>query len=259
MKVVILAGGLGSRLGEETALRPKPLVEIGGLPILWHIMKYYSSFGCQEFIICLGYKGFKIKEFFLNYMAHLSDLSMDFTENSIIYSYDSHKKEPWKLHLVHTGDNNMTGSRIYQTKKFFRDREDFCLTYGDGVCDVDIAQEIEFHKKHGKIGTILAVRPPGRFGVLSVEDSAVTSFSEKTDNEKGFINGGFFIFNTDIFNYLSSNEDLIFEQEPLQNLAQDGQLKAFQHKGFWQCMDTLRDKIYLEELWQTKNAPWKRW
>ncbi|MGL5254822.1 MAG: glucose-1-phosphate cytidylyltransferase [Brevinema sp.] len=257
MKVVILAGGMGTRLGEETSIRPKPLVEIAGRPIIWYIMKYYSSFGFNEFVICLGYKGYMIKEFFMNYMAHLSDLSLDFSSNETSYNYSRYKKEPWKISLVHTGDNDMTGSRIRQIRSHVGD-ESFFLTYGDGLCDVDIAKELEFHKNHGKIGTLLAVPPPARFGILDIHNTEVKSFIEKPKNEDGYINGGFFIFNKELFMYLNEDSNLVFEQAPLEKLALDGELRAFKHNGFWQCMDTLRDKNYLEELLQKGRAPWIR-
>ncbi|MGL4367552.1 MAG: glucose-1-phosphate cytidylyltransferase [Brevinemataceae bacterium] len=258
MKVVILAGGMGTRLGEETNVRPKPLVEIGGLPIIWHIMKYYSSFGYNEFVICLGYKGFMIKEFFMNYMAHLSDLTIDFTSNETRFNYSKYNKEPWKIHLVHTGDKNMTGSRIKQIASYIDADESFFLTYGDGVADVDIPKEVEFHKKHGKIATMLAVQPQGRFGALRLEGTEVYDFEEKPQGDGHYINGGYFILNKKVFEYLDNSSNLIFEQEPLQNLAKNRELQAFTHNGFWQCMDNLRDKQFLEELWVADNAPWKK-
>lgn len=258
MKVVILAGGMGTRLGEETAIRPKPLVEIGGLPILWHIMKYYSFFGHNEFIICLGYKGYMIKEFFLNYMAHLSNITVDFTNNNIEYDYSLHSKEPWKIHLVHTGDTDMTGSRILQIKSYIGSDPNFMLTYGDGLCDTDLEREVKFHQKHGKLATMLAVKPAGRFGALGLNGTQVENFQEKPEGDGGYINGGFFILNTHIFDFLPPNPKLVFEQEPLRELAATGQLQAFIHEGFWQCMDTIREKQYLEELWLTGNAPWRK-
>ncbi|MGL4388220.1 MAG: glucose-1-phosphate cytidylyltransferase [Brevinema sp.] len=257
MKVVILAGGMGTRLGEETYIRPKPLVEIGGLPIIWHIMKYYSSFGHNEFIICLGYKGYMIKEFFLNYMAHLSNISVDFTTNKTIYDYQAHSKEPWKIHLVHTGDTDMTGSRIRQIESYIGDDEEFLLTYGDGVCNVDLNKEIAFHKNHGKIATIMAVKPGGRFGALSINGTKIESFQEKPEGDGGYINGGYFVLNKSIFKLLPKDSKLVFEQEPLKQLATNGELQAFIHHGFWQCMDNIRDKQILEELWQSGNALWK--
>ncbi|MGL5955655.1 MAG: glucose-1-phosphate cytidylyltransferase [Brevinema sp.] len=258
MKVVILAGGMGTRLGEETSIRPKPLVEIGGLPIIWHIMKYYSSFGYNEFIICLGYKGYMIKEFFLNYLAHLSNISIDLNTNETTYDYDAHDKEPWKIHLVHTGDSNMTGSRICQIQPYIGNDENFFLTYGDGVCDADITAELEFHKKHGKTVTMLAVKPEGRFGILDLNGTEIKTFQEKPEGDNSYINGGFFILNKNIFKSLSSDSNLIFEREPLEKMAIQGELQAFIHHGFWQCMDTLRDKNHLEELWAKDQAPWKR-
>ena len=256
MKVVILAGGLGSRLGEETSIRPKPLIEIGGLPIIWHIMKYYSSFGHNEFIICLGYKGFLIKEFFLNYMAHLSDMTIDFSTNKTTYDYSKHQKEPWKVHLVHTGDTNMTGSRVNQIQSYIGNDENFMLTYGDGLCNADFGLEEKFHLEHGKIATMLAVKPAGRFGALNIDGTAVVNFEEKPQGDGSYINGGFFILNKKIFDYLDNDPELIFEQAPLRDLAKKRELEAFTHAGFWQCMDTLRDKQHLESLWHQGDAPW---
>lgn len=258
MKVVILAGGMGTRLGEETSLKPKPLVEVGEYPILWHIMKYYSSFGHREFIICLGYKGAMIKDFFMTYMSHYSDLTIDLLNNKIEYDYSKYEKENWKIHLVHTGDKNMTGSRIKQIEPYIGDDENFLLTYGDGVCNADFDAELAFHKKHGKIATMLAIQPPGRFGAINFNGDQITSFQEKPAGDGMYINGGFFICSKGIFSYLNDDPELIFEQAPLQNLANDGQLMGFKHNDFWQCMDTLRDKNYLEKLWHSGKAPWIR-
>lgn len=258
MKVVILAGGMGTRLGEETSLRPKPLIEVGEYPILWHIMQYYSSFGHNEFIVCLGYKGHMIKDFFTTYMSHYSDLTIDLSNDSIQYDYSKHEKEQWKIHLLHTGDTNMTGSRIKQIQSYIGDDESFLLTYGDGLCNADFNAQLKFHKEHGKTVTMLAIQPPGRFGAINFNGDQITSFQEKPAGDGMYINGGFFICNKDIFSYLNNNADLVFEQTPLQNLANDGQLMGFKHEGFWQCMDTLRDKKYLDELWKSGKAPWKR-
>ena len=258
MKVVILAGGMGTRLGEETSVLPKPLIQIGELPILWHIMKYYSSFGHNEFIICLGYKGYMIKEFFLNYMAHLSDMTIDFTSNKTSYNYEKHSKEPWKIHLVHTGEHNMTGSRIKQIQSYLGDDENFMLTYGDGVCNADFHKEEQFHLAHKKIATMLAVKPAGRFGALHLEGDAVLNFEEKPQGDGSYINGGFFILNKKVFDYISDEKDLVFEQMPLKNLATNNELQAYIHDDFWQCMDTLRDKKHLTELWESGKAPWKK-
>ena len=255
MKAVILAGGLGTRLSEETVLKPKPLVEIGGKPILWHIMKIYSNYGVNEFIICLGYKGYLIKEYFYNYTIHNSDISINFKNNS--HEILNNSNEPWKITLIDTGLNTMTGGRLKRISKFLDD-EDFCFTYGDGVSDVNIKSLINHHKKFKKIATLTAVSPAGRFGSLKIDNSNVKSFDEKPDGGHGLINGGFFILSPKVLDYIN-DDSTIFEREPLENLANDNELIAYEHKGFWQCMDTIRDKKYLEQLWNSENTPWKKW
>jgi len=256
MKVVILAGGLGTRLSEETSSRPKPMVEIGGKPILWHIMKMYSHHGVNEFIICCGYKGYFIKEYFMNYFLHMSDVTFDISNNQM----HVHKQnaEPWMVTLVDTGDNSMTGGRLLRVKDYLKDDENFCLTYGDGVSDVDISESIRFHNKHGKLATITATYPPGRFGALDISNGCVKNFHEKPEGDGGMINGGFFVLNKKVIG-LIDNDSSSWEKKPLEVLAAENQLMAFEHSGFWQPMDTLRDKMYLEELWQAKEAPWKLW
>jgi len=254
MKVVILAGGLGSRISEESIIRPKPLVEIGGKPIIWHIMKLYSHYGLSDFVICCGYKGYLIKEYFTNYSLHTTDITVDVRSNQVRV----HKKttEPWKVTLVDTGENTFTGDRLRIIKDYVD--EDFCLTYGDGLTSVDLKKTIKFHKKHKKLATVLAVKPSGRFGSMKIANNLVKSFIEKPMGDGGWINGGFFILNKKIFNYLSK-KNCIWEQEPLRKISKLGQLKAYKYDGFWYAMDTLRDKIYLENLWQSKKAPWKIW
>lgn len=255
MKVVILAGGLGTRLNEETSVKPKPMVEIGGKPILWHVMKIYSHYGFNEFVICLGYKGYYIKEWFSNYYLHNSDVTLDLENNSM----DFHKNrcENWKVTLVDTGDDTMTGGRIKRIQDYIGD-ETFMLTYGDGLSNVDIKKLVDFHKKNKKIATVTAVVPEGKFGVLSIgDDASVDSFSEKTDN-KSRVNGGFFVLEPEVFKYLK-NDETIFEKAPLEKLAEENQLKAFFHDGFWKPMDTLNDKNKLEEMWNKGNAPWRLW
>ena len=256
MKVVILAGGLGTRLSEETSIKPKPMVEIGGKPILWHIMKIYSYHGINEFIICCGYKGYIIKEYFANYFLHQSDVTFDMSSNEM----KIHKKrvEPWKITLVDTGEHTMTGGRVKRIKNFINDGEDFCLTYGDGLANIDIKKLIDFHQKHRKLATVTSVYPPGRFGAVEIKESQVVSFIEKPHGEGGFINGGFFVLNSNALNYIEG-DNAIWEKEPLKNLAIDGELMAFMHKEFWQPMDTLREKNYLENLWDSGKAPWKLW
>ncbi len=255
MKVVILAGGLGTRLSEETIIKPKPMVEIGGKPILWHIMKIYSHYGFNEFIICLGYKGYMIKEYFANYNLHMSDVTIDIRKNKIETHHNT--SEPWKISLIDTGDSTMTGGRVKQIQKYIGNNR-FMLTYGDGVSDLNINKLIQFHENSGTIGTLTATRPARRFGVLEINKNSVTNFLEKPQGEGGYINGGFFVFEPDLFDYLE-NDTTILERSPLERLAKEGNLSAFKHEGFWYPMDTLRDKMYLEEVWATGKAPWKMW
>jgi len=256
MKAVILAGGIGSRLSEETALRPKPMVEIGGKPILWHIMKTYAAYGIQDFVICLGYKGYAIKEYFANYVLHMSDVTIDLEHNSVEW-HDS-RAENWHVTLVDTGEETMTGGRIKRIRPYI-DGEPFLLTYGDGVADIDIAALIASHKRAGTLATLTAVRPQGRFGALDLgDDNTVTSFSEKPPGDGGYINGGFFVLEPGIFDYIE-DDATPWERSPLEHLVADHQLSAYVHDGFWQPMDTLRDKNLLEQLWSEGHAPWKVW
>ena len=253
MKAVILAGGLGTRISEETDLKPKPMIEIGGKPILWHIMKTYSLHGINDFIICCGYKGYLIKEYFSNYYLHSSDVTINLKDNSI----DIKKKntEPWSITLINTGDFSQTGGRLLRIKDEIDDT--FCMTYGDGVANVNITQLVDFHKKQSKLGTITAVQPPGRFGALIIKNNLVEGFIEKPQGDGGWINGGFFVLEPEIFKYIE-DDSTIWEQQPLRTLAKEGELSSYFHKGFWRPMDTMRDKIDLEELW-IKNPPWKVW
>jgi glucose-1-phosphate cytidylyltransferase len=255
VKAVILAGGLGSRLSEETTVRPKPMVEIGGKPMLWHIMKIYSAHGIDDFVICLGYKGYMIKEYFANYFLHMSDVTFDMASNQM----QVHQKnvEPWKVTLVDTGDETMTGGRLKRVAHYLDDG-DFCMTYGDGVGDVDIRKLLAFHRKHGKLATLTATQPPGRFGALSLDGHDVAAFQEKPHGDGGRINGGFFVLSPKVLGYIKDDRS-IWEREPMERLAKERQLAAFEHPGFWQPMDTLRDKRQLEELWRTGRAPWKTW
>ncbi len=256
MKVVILAGGLGTRISEETDLKPKPMVEIGGMPVLWHIAKIYSQYGFNDFIICLGYKGYMIKEYFANYFLHQSDVTIDLKENKI--EVNDCKAESWKITLIDTGVDTMTGGRIKRIQKYVGN-ETFMLTYGDGVSNVNILELLEFHKKHGKYATITSVQPTGRYGMLNVDDkNNVLSFIEKPLSNGAWINGGFFVLEPQIFDYIPGNYTIL-EREPLENLVKDDQLVAFKHYGFWQAMDTLRDKRQLEALWQSGKAYWKIW
>ena len=256
MKVVILAGGLGTRLSEETVSKPKPMVEIGGRPILWHIMRTYLHFGIQDFIICCGYKGYVIKEYFANYFLHQSDVTFNMVDNKMTVHED--RAEPWTVTLVDTGENSMTGGRLKRVLPFIKDEEAFCFTYGDGVADINITDLINFHKSHGKQATLSATFPPGRFGALSIEDNQVLKFEEKPKGDGSLINGGYFVLSPKVIDRILG-DDTTWEQEPLKSLASDGELMAFKHEGFWQPMDTLRDKIYLEKLLEENKAPWKKW
>lgn len=256
MKAVILAGGLGTRLSEETSTRPKPMVEVGGRPILWHILKMYSHHGINDFIICCGYKGYIIKEYFANYFLHMSDVTFDMRNNSIEVHHK--RAEPWTVTLVDTGDNTMTGGRLLRVANYLKDEENFCFTYGDGVGDIDITATIEFHQQHGKAATLTATYPPGRFGAVDIQNKRVVNFIEKPKGDGGRINGGFFVLKPEVINHIK-DDTCIWEQTPLNKLAADDQLMAYEHEGFWQPMDTLRDKKRLEELWANDKAPWKKW
>lgn len=256
MKAVILAGGLGTRISEETSLRPKPMVEIGGRPILWHIMKIYSSFGINDFVICCGYKGYVIKEYFANYFLHMSDVTFDMRANEMRVHH--RKAEPWSVTLVDTGEETMTGGRLRYIAEYVRDDDAFCLTYGDGVADIDIGALITFHRSHGRDATVTAVQPPGRYGALERAGDAVSGFREKPLGDGGWINGGFFVLAPSCIDRVAG-DDTSWEAQPLASLAEDGELMAFEHRGFWQPMDTLRDKLQLEDLWKSGKAPWKVW
>lgn len=255
MKAVLLAGGLGTRISEESVLKPKPMIEIGGKPILWHIMKMYAAHDVNEFIICCGYKAYVIKEYFANYFIHNSDITFDVKNNKMEIHQNS--AEPWKVTVVDTGENTMTGGRLKRVAKYIG-QEDFCFTYGDGVSNVDIRASIAFHKDHGKLATITAVQPPGRYGALKMSGNRVESFMEKPKGDGGVINGGFFVLNSKAIDYVKE-DSTIWEKEPMEKLASDGEMRAFIHDGFWQPMDTLRDKNQLEELWNSGRAPWKIW
>lgn len=256
MKVVILAGGLGTRISEETHLRPKPMIEIGGKPILWHIMKSYSAHGVNDFLICCGYKGYIIKEYFANYFLHMSDVTFDMVYNRM--EVHEQKAEPWRVTLVDTGEDTMTGGRLRRVKDYLKDEESFCFTYGDGVADVDITASISFHRAHGKLATVTAVLPPGRFGALARDGNAVRGFIEKPRGDGGWINGGFFVLSPKVLDYIEG-DSTSWEIEPMARLAAENQLQAFEHTGFWQPMDTLREKNLLEDLWASGKAPWKQW
>lgn len=255
MKVVLLAGGFGTRISEESHLKPKPMIEIGGRPILWHIMKIYSQAGFNDFVICCGYKSYVIKEYFANYFLHLSDVTFDLQKNKMEIHHNA--SEPWRVTLVDTGEETMTGGRLKRVRKYLGD-EDFCMTYGDGLSDIDIGQLVAFHKSHGKLATLTAAQPPGRFGALNIENTVIKSFREKPVGDGNWINAGFFVLNPKVLD-LVQNDQTVWEKEPLETLAESQNLHAFHHRGFWQPMDTLRDKNYLEEIWQSGRAPWKKW
>jgi glucose-1-phosphate cytidylyltransferase len=256
VKVVLLAGGMGTRISEETDIRPKPMIEIGGKPILWHIMKYYSHFGFNEFVVCLGYKGESIKKYFANYHLLNSDITIDIRQNAV--TWHNVFAEPWKISLVDTGLHTMTGGRLRRVRDYLKDDDAFLMTYGDGLSTVDLKGLVEFHRGHGKLATLTAINPPERFGLIEFEDEqTVRSFKEKPQLSQAFVNGGFFMLSPKVLDYVDS-DDMPFERVPLERLASEGQLKAFKHQGFWQCMDTQRDKTLLEDLWK-KGAPWKLW
>ena len=255
MKAVILAGGLGTRISEETTVRPKPMIDIGGKPVLWHILKIYSQHGINDFVVCLGYKGYMVKEYFANYFLHTSDVTFDLANNRM----DVHQQhaEPWRVTLVDTGDQTQTGGRLKRVENYL-DGETFCFTYGDGLADIDITAQLAFHKTRASLATMCAVQPPGRFGAIDIQDNRITRFEEKPSGDGSWINGGFFILEPGVFDYIESDAT-VWERDPLEALARDGELSAYMHAGFWQPMDTLRDKLKLEELWQNGHAPWKVW
>jgi glucose-1-phosphate cytidylyltransferase len=256
MKAVILAGGMGTRISEETSVRPKPMIEIGGRPMLWHIMKLYAQHGITDFVICLGYKGYMIKEYFMNFVLHHSDVTIDATKNSV--SYHQSNVEPWRITLVDTGETTLTGGRLKRVRNYLDPTESFCFTYGDGLSDIDIGATIAFHRSHGKLATVTAVRPPGRYGALEIDGTAVKSFVEKPPGDNAYINGGFFVLNPAVINRIEG-DTTSWESMPLEALARDDELRAYRHYGFWQPMDTLRDKMMLEDLWQSGRAPWRQW
>ena len=256
MKAVILAGGYGTRISEESYLKPKPLIEIGGRPMLWHIMKIYSHYGVNDFIICCGYKGYLIKEYFANYFLYMSDVTFDMASNRM--EVHQQKAEPWRVTLLDTGEGTMTGGRLKRVSAYLKDEDAFCFTYGDGVADVDIGKLIRFHREHGKLATVTAVQPPGRYGALRMDGSRVAGFTEKPRGDGGLINGGFFVLSPSVL-ALIDEDATAWEAEPLERLSRDGQLQAYEHLGFWQPMDTLREKNLLESLWSTNTAPWKVW
>lgn len=256
MKAVILAGGLGTRISEETTLRPKPMIEIGGRPILWHILKLYSHHGVNDFVICCGYRGYMIKEYFANYFLHMSDVTIDLSKNEMQVHH--RKSEPWRVTLVDTGESTLTGGRLRRVADYVRDQDEFFFTYGDGVSNVDLTEELAFHRRHGKLATVLAVQPPGRYGALQMEGTRVRGFVEKPRGDGGLINGGFFVLSPKVIDLIEGDQTS-WEGAPLAELAARGQLEAFRHDGFWLPMDTLRDKNQLEELWASGRAPWKAW
>jgi glucose-1-phosphate cytidylyltransferase len=256
MKAVILAGGLGTRISEETHLKPKPMIEIGGKPILWHLMKIYSSHGINDFIICCGFKGYVIKEYFANYFLHMSDVTFDMSNNKMKVHHQN--AEPWTVTLIDTGEETQTGGRLKRVSSYLINEKAFCFTYGDGLANVDITKLIKFHESHGKLATVTAVQPPGRYGALNRENDLVTGFVEKPKGDGGWINGGFFVLSPKCIDYIDS-DDIAWEQKPLKDIAIKGELMAYEHKDFWQPMDTLREKNLLEELWESGNAPWKTW
>ena len=256
MKAVILAGGLGTRLSEETEFRPKPMVSIGGMPIIWHIMKIYYTSGIKDFVVCLGYKGYLIKEFFANYYLHSSDVTVNLATGSL--NFHANQAERWKVTLLDTGEDTLTGGRLRRVREHLDDDEPFCLSYGDGVADIDIGAQLAFHQQHGKLATVTAVRPPGRFGVLSMDGQNVLAFEEKGTGESDWINGGFFVLSPKVID-LIDGDSTIWERQPLETLARQGELQAYRHHGFWMCMDTLRDKRNLDEIWAKGNPPWKIW
>ena len=256
MKAVIFAGGAGSRLSEETSIKPKPMVEIGGKPILWHIMKIYASHNINEFIVCLGYKGYLIKEYFANYFLHMSDVTFCMRDNEM--TVHKKKAEPWKITLIDTGSDTMTGGRLKRVREYVSPDDEFCLTYGDGVADVDISATIDLHRKTKRLATLTAVQPPGRFGALEYASDQIKAFNEKPQGDGSWVNGGFFVLSPGIFDYIEGDATS-WEKEPMNELADKGQMSVYFHHGYWQCMDTMRERIILEELWQTGNAPWKIW
>lgn len=256
MIAVILAGGLGSRISEETHLKPKPMIEVGGRPILWHIMKIYAAHGVNEFIICCGYKGYVIKEYFSNYFLHMSDVTFDMSNNRMEVHHK--KAEPWRVTLVDTGEDTLTGGRLKRVERYLQKEEAFCFTYGDGVADVNISAQLEFHRRHGKLATVTAVQPPGRYGALLKDGTVVNGFQEKPPGDGAWINGGFFVLHPHVINFIEGDQSA-WEGTPLETIAGRGELQAFEHRGFWQPMDTLRDKTQLEQLWASGAAPWKCW
>lgn len=259
MKVVILAGGKGTRISEESQMKPKPMIEIGDMPILWHIMKTYSYYGYHEFVICCGYKGYVIKEYFADYFLHMSDVTFDFSKENRMTVHNN-VAEPWKVTLIDTGGESMTGARIKRIQPYIPEGESFMLTYGDGVADINISDLVKFHQEKHKLATVTAVQPNGKFGMLNIlENGEVTKFLEKPQGDGGWINGGYMVLDYAVFQYLNDDEDLVFEQEPMEQLANDGELVAFKHRGFWQPMDTMRDKVALNTLWKKQKAPWKVW